>query len=301
MGQVKLSDSFPPPLEAEWEAYFNRFVQHYDLSEKQKEQADDILAKDKAQFMDWLVKGKREVTWPSAFIGPVKSEKTMPERLAEYHAKQAEVLKIKNEDLWNARNNPVYETAANAKLRDAQTDVNRMRGEMRADITKWNSQLREDLYQKLRESLTDEQKGLSPLSPSMKREWNHWGRIEWIDFSVKWGLVVIGIALLAGFLTRPACLLGAGLLLMFYLAMPPLPWVPDNPKAEGHYLVINKNIIEMLALLALATTDSGRWLGLDGLLQFLNPWRKKPAPKPSPTAGSQQQQQQQDAAIQAKN
>jgi len=64
-------------------------------------------------------------------------------------------------------------------------------------------------------------------------------------------------------------------LLSFYLAMPPLPGWPDPPRAEGHYLLINKNIIEMLALLALATLPTGRWAGLDGLLQFLRParWR----------------------------
>ncbi len=63
------------------------------------------------------------------------------------------------------------------------------------------------------------------------------------------------------------------LLLTFFLAMPPLPGWPESPRAEGHYLFINKNIIEMLALLALATTRSGRWVGLDSLLQFLRPQR----------------------------
>jgi len=67
---------------------------------------------------------------------------------------------------------------------------------------------------------------------------------------------------------------GALFLLLFFLAMPPFPGWPENPRAEGHYLFINKNIIEMLALLALATTRSGRWVGLDGLVQFLSPRRR---------------------------
>jgi hypothetical protein len=73
--------------------------------------------------------------------------------------------------------------------------------------------------------------------------------------------------------------LGACLLFSFFLAMPPLPGWPESPRAEGHYLFINKNIIEMLALLTLATTRSGRWAGLDGLLQFLRPrrWQYVPA------------------------
>jgi hypothetical protein len=63
------------------------------------------------------------------------------------------------------------------------------------------------------------------------------------------------------------------------LASPALPWVPENLRAEGHYLWVNKNIIEMLALLALMTLPTGRWLGLDGLIYVLMPWRWRSAAK----------------------
>jgi uncharacterized membrane protein YphA (DoxX/SURF4 family) len=103
-----------------------------------------------------------------------------------------------------------------------------------------------------------------------------WKALDWSDFLVKWGITIVGVCLLTGFLTRTACVAGAALLLTFFLAMPPLPYLPESPKAEGHYLFINKNIIEMLALLTLATTRSGRWAGIDGLLQFCCPgsWKK---------------------------
>ena len=93
---------------------------------------------------------------------------------------------------------------------------------------------------------------------------------------MKYGLVGVGGCLLLGLFTRLACVVGAGFLLMFYLAMPPLPYWPEGPRVEGHYLYVNKNIIEMFALLALATLPTGRWLGLDGILQFLSPsrWRR---------------------------
>lgn len=112
--------------------------------------------------------------------------------------------------------------------------------------------------------------------------WKTMSQLEKADVVTSWGLTVVGGLLLAGLFTRTACLAGAAFLLLFFLAMPPLPWVPDNPRAEGHYLFINKNIIEMLALLALATTRSGRWLGLDALLQFLNPWRRRGAERAGP-------------------
>lgn len=114
-----------------------------------------------------------------------------------------------------------------------------------------------------------------------------WSRLEWIDWLTKYGLCVIGVCLLAGLLTRSACVSGALFLLMVYLTMPPWPGLPENPRAEGHYFIVNKNLIEMLALMALATTRSGRWLGLDALLQFLNPrrWRRRAAVR-STTVGT---------------
>ena len=98
--------------------------------------------------------------------------------------------------------------------------------------------------------------------------------LDRINFVTRWGLTLVGACLLLGLFTRTSCVVAAGFLLMFYLAMPALPWLPANPRAEGHYLFINKNIIEMLALLTLATTASGRWAGLDGLIYALNPWRR---------------------------
>ena len=120
-----------------------------------------------------------------------------------------------------------------------------------------------------------EQSGDEILPVTPRRPVGAWKLLDWSDAVVKYGLVIVGGCLLAGLITRTACLAGAGFLLMFFLAMPPLPGWPENPRAEGHYLYINKNIIEMFALLALATMRTGRWAGVDGLLQFLRParWR----------------------------
>ena len=60
-------------------------------------------------------------------------------------------------------------------------------------------------------------------------------------------------------------MLAAGFLLMTYFIAPPWPWLPTPPNVEGNYLFVNKNVVEMFALLALATTASGRWFGVDAL------------------------------------
>jgi hypothetical protein len=42
--------------------------------------------------------------------------------------------------------------------------------------------------------------------------------------------------------------------------------MPDNPLSEGHYLVVSKNLVELLACLAIACLPTGHWIGLDALL-----------------------------------
>jgi uncharacterized membrane protein YphA (DoxX/SURF4 family) len=96
--------------------------------------------------------------------------------------------------------------------------------------------------------------------------------LDWSDKIVAWGLTVSGLGLLLGCFTRLSCLAGAGLLLLFFISLPPLPGLPDNPMAEGKYLFVNKNLVEALALLALATTRSGRWFGVDALLAYIPPF-----------------------------
>ncbi len=81
-----------------------------------------------------------------------------------------------------------------------------------------------------------------------------------------WSLIVLGGLLMAGLFTRPAAVGAAGMLLMFYLAMPPWPGVPEPPGPE-HSLIVNKNLIECVACLALAALPSGRWAGLDALVR----------------------------------
>jgi uncharacterized membrane protein YphA (DoxX/SURF4 family) len=96
--------------------------------------------------------------------------------------------------------------------------------------------------------------------------------LDWSDAGVTWGMIVLGAALLLGIFSRLASAGLAVLILSFYLAMPPLPGWPDSPRLEGHYLIINKTLIEALALGALAFIPTGCWAGFDGLLQSCCPW-----------------------------
>jgi uncharacterized membrane protein YphA (DoxX/SURF4 family) len=80
-----------------------------------------------------------------------------------------------------------------------------------------------------------------------------------------YGLCAMGVCLILGFLTPFAALCAAAFLAMIYLSMPPWPGLPPNPKTEGHYWIVNKNLIELIACLLIAVTASGYWFGLDRL------------------------------------
>ena len=71
--------------------------------------------------------------------------------------------------------------------------------------------------------------------------------ISTIDFLNIAGLIAVGISLLIGIKVRWGCIAGILLLLMYYLAHPPFSSLPQGP-AEGSYWVVNKNLIEMVAL-----------------------------------------------------
>jgi len=58
------------------------------------------------------------------------------------------------------------------------------------------------------------------------------------------------------------------------LTQPPWPTIyPPAPDVVGHALIVDKNFVEMVAMLALAALPVGRWGGLDA---FLHRWIGEP-------------------------
>ena len=86
-----------------------------------------------------------------------------------------------------------------------------------------------------------------------------------IDTINAYGLVLIGLALMLGIFTRIALWSGVSLLLMYYLAYPPFGGFSYGAPSEGSYIIVNKNVIELFAMILLAITDSGQFFGLDML------------------------------------
>lgn len=89
-----------------------------------------------------------------------------------------------------------------------------------------------------------------------------------VDFLNVWGLILIGLGLMLGGLTRTATFFGIVMLALYYLATPPWPGLVYTIPAEGSYLIINKTLIELFALLVTLFFPTGHIVGVDRLLRL---------------------------------
>lgn len=88
-----------------------------------------------------------------------------------------------------------------------------------------------------------------------------------VNFLNEWGLVLIGLSLFIGFLSRPAKIFGIALLSFYYLAYPPFTGLGGVGHTEGSYWIVNKNLIEMAALFVLYLFPSSQVTGIDRYLK----------------------------------
>ncbi|MFP4367361.1 MAG: DoxX family membrane protein [Bacteroidales bacterium] len=108
-------------------------------------------------------------------------------------------------------------------------------------------------------------------------QWVLTGFSEWVisnpnilnvaDFLNIWGLIFIGAGLILGIFTRFASFAGAFLLFIYFLTNPPLIGMEYTIPSEGSYLIVNKTLIEAVALFALAIFPAHMAFGLDALFK----------------------------------
>lgn len=89
------------------------------------------------------------------------------------------------------------------------------------------------------------------------------------DFITMWGLTLVGAFLILGLFTRLASLGGIAFILLFYLCNPPFVGYFYSIPTEGSYLIVNKNLVELCALVVILVTGSGLFAGLDRILHGL--------------------------------
>jgi uncharacterized membrane protein YphA (DoxX/SURF4 family) len=136
------------------------------------------------------------------------------------------------------------------RLSEQQAKVYAQRSKLKAEVATIERELEADLYNVLSAERRVDHKPLASEVTTLAK----------FDKFLMYSLMAIGVCLMAGFLTRLAAFGGAFFLLSVVGTQP--PWVMDALPAY-------EQAIEMLALLVIATTASGRWLGLDYFLSKL--------------------------------
>jgi len=92
------------------------------------------------------------------------------------------------------------------------------------------------------------------------------GLLTAVDYLNQWGLFLIGLALLVGLFEGFAAWCGILILALYYLAAPPFPGLEYNIPAEGSYLIVNKLLIELAALLVVVGFPTAGRVGLKRLM-----------------------------------
>jgi len=101
--------------------------------------------------------------------------------------------------------------------------------------------------------------------------------VGFIDQMNIWGMILVGLGLITGLLTRWASLGGVVMLLFYFVAYPPVPGYMFGVPVEGSYLWVNRNLIELFALSVFIFISPSLQYGLDRLIRR---WREEKARVP---------------------
>lgn len=233
------------PLAARWDEYAS-YVKDYSpgITDAQKTEVDDRVKAAKVRFDRWLA-GKDMFTGEDAGRNEVAEWRSLFDKAAGLEGRGPQP----------------------AKPEDIVAEQQLLLTRLQADLKSHTDALKTEIGKTLGD---DRSKGYAPSVPEYHFGFiPKWKPIEYMDWTTRWFLLVVGATLMLGFFSRTSCFLAAGFLLMTNLIQPSVPWLPVAPNNEGNYLFVNKNMIEMMALLALMTTRSGYWAGLDSIVAWV--------------------------------
>ncbi len=84
-----------------------------------------------------------------------------------------------------------------------------------------------------------------------------------VDFLNVWGLILIGLGLFLGCFTRISSIGGIVLLAFYYISHPSFLNLEYALPSEGNYLIVNKTLIELIAIWVIYLFPTGRIIGID--------------------------------------
>ena len=93
--------------------------------------------------------------------------------------------------------------------------------------------------------------------------------LEFTDSVNMWGLTIVGLPLLLGFMSRYGAIAGLVFILLYYIFAPPFIGFEYSKPGEGSYIIVNKNLIEACALYVLYLFPTSQLIGLDRLISSI--------------------------------
>jgi uncharacterized membrane protein YphA (DoxX/SURF4 family) len=219
----------------DWQTTADRYARYYDFNEEQQQALTRKLEEIKAKAKEYLTSA-------------VNTKK-----IDEYKKKV---------ELWIDEERKQAPAFAEEVSRKAQRELNTSRLELTGPINDLTADLRAEL-----QTLTAD-KSLDTKS-AVELWYEDTPTVQRVDTVTMWGLFLCGAGMVLGLFSRLSALGTAVFLSLFYFSLPPWPGLPPAPIAEGTYLIVNKNLVELLACLMLATVPTGVWAGLDAIIRGL--------------------------------
>ena len=87
-----------------------------------------------------------------------------------------------------------------------------------------------------------------------------------VDLMNIWGLIIIGLFLMLGLFSKQVTIAGILLLSLYYLSHPPFFNLDYALPDAGSHWIVDKMLIEILALVILLVFPAGKEIGLDRLI-----------------------------------
>ena len=245
----------PDVVGPKWDSYVTTESASLGLSDEGKKRVEAVLNANKDLLKKYLDEKSKDIERYKTDIQAFEDEEQRP---LEGYGKLPEGQLLRSAL-------PKFEWDAHKK---AQAALDKKRAELTGPVMKWSDEIVSAVKAEVASKANPDGKSSSASTPAVPGiEWRP--QLREINLTTMWGLAIIGGLLIVGLFTRTACLAGAALLCLFYFSMPPWPGLDPAPIAEGTYLIVNKNLIEIIALLMLSSTPVGVWGGLDAIIRGL--------------------------------
>ena len=185
------------------------------------------------------------------------------QQLADYLASQAEAIADYRHELWrleNWRNSPEAGEVpfVDERIATKAAETSGLPGLWVREIRAMEAAYYDDLREVLTDDQSDQASAADAIDDALAD--SRQKRLNTVNLAVTVLTIAVGVCLLLGLFTRLAAFAGALFLLGVIASQP--PWLYDAAPTMP-------NVIEFAALLVLAGTAAGRWLGLDFFIYAL--------------------------------